>query len=104
MRSCAEHIPYQLPNKRSRVEYVLEAIECQDPLLLAAIANIEEDQDPDGKRNHFEAAVAYMLPKDPVAKRVSQQKSGSKRPNAQISGVAGGFGAKEGIGKSGVHL
>ena len=109
MSACAEHVAFQLPNEHSRVGYLLDAIECNDPPLQAAMANVEEDigdgtaANP-GKRNNFELAVAYILPKDPVAKK---RESASKRGAAEISDVnanISGFGDKEGIGKSGVHL
>ena len=105
MQACAVHVEYQLPNEHTRVGYVLDAIENTHAPLLAAMANIEEDTatNPPGKRNHFENAVAYLLPKDPVVKQRSE--SGSKRPQAQISdATATGFGAKAGMGKTGVHL
>ena len=48
--------------------------------------------------------MAYILPKDPVAKK---WESASKRGAAEISDMnanVSGFGDNEGIGKSGVHL
>ena len=89
--------------------YVIDAIENSDPSLLAALANVEEDvgdgtpQNP-GKINGFELVVAYILPKDPVARR---REATSKRGIADISDVdanVSGFGDKHGIGKTGVHL
>ena len=32
------------------------------------MANVVDDTGLDGKRGEFEAAVAYLLPKDPVVK------------------------------------
>ena len=109
MQACAEHVEFQLPNEHSRVGYLLDAIECNDPPLQAAMANVEEDvgdgtADNPGKRNDFELAVAYILPKDPVAKK---RESTSKRGASEISDVnanISGFGDKAGIGKTGVHL
>ena len=37
--SCSQHVSYQLPNEHTRARYLLDAIECNDPPLLAAIAN-----------------------------------------------------------------
>ena len=103
MQACTEHVEYQLPNGHTRVGYFLDALESQHPPLLAAMANIEEDNGPNGKRNNFENAVAYILPKDPVLKRKSNESN--KRTQAQISDTnATGFGTKSGIGKTGVHL
>ena len=69
MTQCAEHVAYQLPNEFTRVGYLMTAIECSDPKLQAAMANIDGDSGPGGKRSDFEAAAAYLLPKDPVASR-----------------------------------
>jgi hypothetical protein len=104
LQACATHVQYQLPNEHSRVGYVLDAIESDDAPLRAAIANIEDDTGVGGKRGDFEAAVAYMLPKDPVVKRKQQD---GKRPASEISDVKAelaDFGSKPGIGKTGVHL
>ena len=52
----------------------------------------------------YEAAVAYLLPKDPVVKRKHQE---GKRTSGEISDTkaeVADFGSKPGIGKTGVHL
>ena len=57
-----------------------------------------------GKRNDFELAVAYILPKDPVARK---RDASNKRGAGEISDITAnisGFGDKPGIGKTGVHL
>ena len=65
--------------------------------------NIEEGNGDTGKRNNFENAVAYILPKDPVLK-IRSTKS-NKRKQAQISDTnATGFGSKTGICKTGFHI
>ena len=74
---CSRHVAYQLPNEHTRVGYLHDAIECNDPPLQAAIANIEEylgdgTYANHGKRNDFDKAVSYLLPKDPVAKSLSE--------------------------------
>ena len=103
MEVCTVHVQYQLPNEHTRVGYFLDALESQQPPLLAAMANIEEDNGGTGKRNNFENAVDYILPKDPVLKRRSTENN--KRTQAQISDTnATGFGSKTGIRKTGVHL
>ena len=108
---CAEHVEYQLPNAYSRVGFVLDAIESDDAGLQAAMANIMDDTGINGKRGDFEAAVAYLLPKDPVVKKRNlSHENGGKRASADISDVSSGkaevadFGSKPGIGKTGVHL
>ena len=106
MQQCASHVPYQLPNEHTRVGYLLEAIQCPDPGLQAAIAQIKTDDSANGKRNSFEATAAYLLPYDPVAKKRAQ---GTKRGQADISAVdtaeVSGLGTpRSGLGKTGVHL
>jgi hypothetical protein len=106
LQVCAEHVQYQLPNQHSRVGYILDAIESDDAGLQAAMANVADDTGPGGKRGDFEAAVAYILPKDPVVKRKQDVASG-KRNSADISDTTAAvadFGTKAGIGKTGVHL
>ena len=72
MRVAAEHVDCQLPTEHTRVGYLLDAIESEDAALNAAIASVEEDEGPAGKRNDFETAVAHILPKHPVAKKKLQ--------------------------------
>ena len=55
-------------------------------------------------RNNFEAAVAHLLPMDPVAKR---SVTGTKQGTADIldtTAEVSAFGPKPVIGKTGVHL
>jgi hypothetical protein len=106
MQSCAEYVEYQLPTEHTRVGYLLEGIQCNDAGLQAAMASIKLDTAPGtGKRNNFELAATHLLPYDPVAKKRS---STNKRGAGDISDATGAdissFGAKEGIGKTGVHL
>jgi hypothetical protein len=110
MQAAAEHVTYQLPNEHSRVGYLLEAIQCNDAGLQAAMASIKTDQTPNGMRNNFEAASTHLLPYDPVQKKRKDQ-SGSKRASADISDVTAGqetnvssFGTKKGTGSTGVPL
>ena len=104
MQASAEHVQYQLPNEHSRVGFLLEAIQCSDPRLQAAMASIKTDNGPEGMRNNFEATAAHLLPYDPVARKRS---SGQKRGSAQISSVMDPSPTttkKPSIGKTGVHL
>ena len=109
MQAASEHVTYQLPNEHSRVGFLLTAIQCSDAGLQAAMASIKIDQDPDGLRNDFEAAATHLLPYDPVQKKRSER-PGTKRDSVDISDATGdeiqisAFGAKKGIGKTGVHL
>jgi len=108
MTAAAEHVTYQLPNEHSRVGYLLDSLQTADAGLNAAMASIKTDTANDGMRNDFEQAVTHLLPYDPVLKRRTEK---SKRGNAEISSMhadddaeVSAFGAKKGIGKSGVHL
>jgi hypothetical protein len=109
MQACAEHITYQLPNEFSRVGLLLDAIQCNDAGLQAAMASIRTDTGADGMRYNFETSAAHLLQYDPVAKK---RAAGTKRPSAEISVIDGdgeginvsSFGTKPGIGKTGVHF
>ena len=109
MQACAQHVNYRLPNERSRVGFLLDAIQCPDHKLQAAMASIDSDDTEDGLRNNFEAAASALVPKDPVAKKRLAM-AGSKRDQSFISGVEGGDVSavntkkKSGIGKTGVHF
>jgi hypothetical protein len=106
MESCSQHVEYQLPTEHTRVGYLLEGIQCNDAGLQAAMASIKIDTAVGGKRADFEAASTHLLPYDPVAKK--RTAAGSKRGSGEISDMTSAdvssFGAKEGIGSSGVHL
>ncbi len=112
MQACAEHVQFQLPNGHSRVGYLLEAIECSDAGLQAAMASVRTDTGANGKRSDFEATATHLLPYDPVAKK---RAAGQKRGNADISAAeteaaigataaTPGSKTKPSIGKTGVHL
>jgi len=104
LREASNHVPYQLPEEYTRVGYLLNAIECADPSLQAAIAHVEADNHQDGLRFNFESAVAYITPKDPVARRLNNR----KRDNTNISDTKANEvnvgDIRSGIGKTGVHL
>ena len=104
MQASAEHVQCQLPNEHSRVGFLLEAIQCSDPGLQAAMASIKTDNGPEGMRNNFEATAAHLLLYDLVAKKRS---SGQKKGSAQISSVMDltpNTTKKPSIGKTRVHL
>jgi hypothetical protein len=107
MQAAAEHVTYQLPNERSRVGFLLEAIQNSDAGLQAAMASIKTDSD--GMRNDFEASATHLLPYDPVLKKRNDN-AGGKRNSADISETTGeeatisSFGSKKGTGSTGVPL
>ena len=67
MQGAAEHMTYQIPNLHSQVGYLLDAIQCSDAGLQAAMANIKNYQA--GLRNDFEGTASFLLPYDPVRRR-----------------------------------
>lgn len=98
LQRCAENVPVELPNERTRVKYLIDNIEVNDSDVKAAIAAIKMDDREGGLRSDFERSVALLLPVDPVAKR---QKG--KRTAAEISTTNGKVKTSRG-GKTGVEL
>ena len=86
---------YISPEERRKVERALDAIKSKDPTLLAAIANVGQDDSPTGMVNNFEKAVAYLIPACPVAP--------NRKPNKAMAHIAG-VEMKTGKGKSGVEF
>jgi hypothetical protein len=105
LKQCADHVQFQLPDEHTRVRYLMTAIQCKDPEIQAALANIRSDADgPEAKRNNFENAVSFLLPADPVSKK--RKLNNDKDAGAQIS--AANLKTKPGIkpnkGSTGVEL
>ena len=98
MIRCAEHVPYQLPNERTRVTHLLNGIKTSDAELLSALAVIKSDDGPGGRMERFEDTAAYLIRFDPVSSK--RRKSGANGRQQQIAGVE----LKSGIGKTGVAL
>ena len=98
MTRCAEHVPYQLPNERTRVTHLLNGIKSSDAELLSAMAVVKSDDGPGGKMEQFEETAAYLIRFDPVSSK--RQKSGTASRQHQVAGVE----IKNGIGKTGVAL
>jgi hypothetical protein len=103
MTQCADHVNYQLPNEGTRVTYLLDAIECNDAPLQAAMALVRNDTGATGKMNDFEATASFILPHCPIAKK---RTTSNKRPDvADVSDATGiEDDGKVGIGSSGVEL
>ena len=109
VQQYAEHIEYQLPNKHTRVSYLLNRIQSADAGIQRVMASVRTDDGPTGMCNNFEATAAHILPYDPVAKK---RLAVTKWPVAQASTIHGeevdisavsGM-TKPSIGKTGVHL
>ena len=70
LERCAQAVPHQIPDERTRVIHLIDAIQCGDSALQAAIAHIKsQSEDPDGMGNNFEEAAAYLLQFCPVSKK-----------------------------------
>ena len=67
MKQCAEHVDFQLPNERTRVRCLLEAIVTQDASLQAGIAAVRSEDK--GLIDDFKKVATYLAKFDPVAKR-----------------------------------
>eukprot|EP00957_Ditylum_brightwellii_P065964 5002555-Ditylum_brightwellii.AAC.1 len=85
MKEAAEHVPFQLPNKFTRVGFLLACITSSDTVLQAAMGNIKSNADlasETSKRHHFEFAANYLQPFCPVPKKFP---SGTKHDAIEIS-------------------
>ena len=110
MLACAEHVQFPLPNEHSCVGLLIDAIQCADTRLQAAMASVKTDNGLHGLQNNFEQAAAHLLPYDLLAKK---RATGIKRGSALISlteaesepiATIAANDAKPSIGKTGVHL
>ena len=74
------------------------------------MASVKTDNVPDGMHNHFEQAVAHLLPYDPAAKkRATGIKHGSAlislmEAKSETTTTVTANETKPSIGKTGVHL
>lgn len=103
MEAASAHVDFQLPNDHTRVGYLLEAIQTSDAGLQAAMASVQTDNGVDGMRNNFEAAVAHLMPYDPVAKKRSNKRGGGEISDVDVSSITGNA-TKPSIGETGVHF
>ncbi len=106
MEACAQHVDFQLPNGHSRVGFLLNAIQCSDAGLQAAMASVRTDNGVGGKRSDFEATASHLLPYDPVA---IKRNTSAKRDHSQVSAIdvlatQTQPSSKPSIGTTGVHL
>ena len=98
MIRCASHVPYQLPNERTRVIHLLNGIKSSDAELLSALAVVKSDDGPNGKMENFEETAAYLIQFDLVSAK--RRKTGASGRQQQISSIE----IKNGVGKTGVSL
>lgn len=86
LERCAQSVPHQIPNERTRVIHLMDAIQCSDAPLQAAIAHIKsQSDDPNGMGNDFEEAAAYLLQFCPVSKK---RKSSSGERTYNVSSIS----------------
>ena len=98
LQQCAEHVTYQLPHDRTRVKYLIYAIKCTDPGVVAALSHIRLDDGVDGVGKKIDAGVIFLLTTDPI--QMKQKLAGDKRPVSEVAPVE----MKQGIGTTGVEL
>ena len=64
---CVDNVDHQILNELTHVNLLLNAIECKDTGLNAAISMLKGDKGPTGKMNKFKYYAAYLTPWDPIA-------------------------------------
>ena len=62
MSAYREHVQYQLLNEHSWVGLLLDAIQCSDAGLQAALVGIKTNNGSNSMRNNFEETVAIFCP------------------------------------------
>jgi len=84
---------------------MLDAIKNNDASLQASLANIEDDNGLNNKREDFVKAAVHMLPKDSVPKKrnVATKHTAADICDSTVSQTASG-GGKQGIGATRLHL
>ena len=103
LERCAQAVPLQVPNERTRVIHLLDAIQCDNASIQAAVAHVKSDETPGGLQSNFERAAAYLIQFDPVVKKRKALSQGSH----MISGVShdgGNSKKKQNRGVSGVEF
>lgn len=88
------HVNFQLPTEHTRVGYLLENLNNNDPDLRAAIASVRINTN--NMRSDFEAAVAFLLPVCPYMKHRSSN-SGENRANISDATLKGKHHSKTGV-------
>ena len=77
LQEASAHVSFQLPTEHTRVGYLIDNIENNDPDLRAAIASIRINTN--GMQSDFERSVAFLLPVDPYSK--SRSRNRQKNPS-----------------------
>ena len=84
---CAKHVDYQIPQKLTGVNFLIDDIECKYSVLNVAIVMVKFDKGPTGKVNKSEDAAAYFTPWYPVANDLNTNR---KRGAYEISHISDG--------------
>ncbi len=88
LTECAEHIPMEIPNDQAQVTYLLDSLKTIDPLVLAAMAAVHQQDDAD-KHINFENAFTFLAPSCPFVAKAT--KKGRVSFEANVSGTGGKF-------------
>ena len=105
LERCAQSVPHQIPNERTRVIHLMDAIQCGDAPLQAAIAHIKsQSDDPNGLGSNFEEAAAYLLQFCPVSKKRKAQSSDRTYNVSSVHVESNKKRVKPNKGESGVEL
>ena len=83
---------------RKFCERFIDSLHCNDPTLLAALANVRKDDGPDEMMNNVEKMLAYLIQCCTVAK--TRKGSANNNIQAQVSP----FEMKKGKGITGVEF
>jgi hypothetical protein len=107
LTECAEHIPVDVSNERSRVTYLMESINSVNPTMLTALGAVRQDEL--GKHLNFESAFAYLVVICPVEAKLGKKRKvtfqvGISGAEASTASGLGGDAKKPGFGTTGVAL
>ena len=72
MREANNHVSQQIPNKRTRVGYLVGSIDSKDADVLSALVAIR--QDDTGMRQNFELAAIFIAPTCSIGKKQGNKK------------------------------
>ena len=86
LQEASLYVDFQLPSEHTRVTYLIDNLLNNDSDLRAAIASIRVNID--GMRSNFEAAVAFLLPVDPLVKHKEKLHKAPQISNVTLKGKA----------------
>jgi len=95
LEEAAMHVNIQLPTPHTRVGYLLDNINNNDPDLRAALSSIRINTD--NMRDNFEKCVAFLLPVCPYAKHKSAAPKNPRLPNVSSTVLRNSGSSKTGV-------